>query len=257
MKQADITPEALRAAHDDYVQRLGKSHAITALATDYGIPDRKLRRWLIDAGIRKVRDAVIQPPLEELTGAYETAIAEHGPRASVTALATAYKANPVTIRKWLDETGLRAMGTRIPPRPITEPCPCGAVATTRYKGQDPPLCFKCYMRTWAADPDSPVHRRGREYIAQVKQDAACADCGGKFPPACMHFDHVPERGPKLFNLGNGDYSIEAIEAEIAKCDIVCANCHAVRTWTTRQQPWVRRGPVLQEQAPTGTDGVLF
>jgi hypothetical protein len=56
----------------------------------------------------------------------------------------------------------------------------------------------------------------------------CADCGGTFPPECMDFDHV--RGEKLFNLGQcSGRSIVALGAEIAKCDVVCANCHRIRT----------------------------
>jgi hypothetical protein len=227
------------------------------MATDYGCDSHTVRNHLADAGIRPTREAAARPPPEELRAKCEAVTAAQGTRKVTGVLAGEYGVTQASIRKWMADDGLRTTTPRFPQKPINEPCPCGAVATTRYRGQDPPLCFKCYMRTWAADPVSNFHRTGREYIAQVKADAVCADCGGKFPPACMHFDHVPERGPKLFNLGNGDYSVESIKAEIAKCDIVCANCHAVRTWTTRQQPWVRRGPVLQEQAPTGTDGVLF
>jgi Zn finger protein HypA/HybF involved in hydrogenase expression len=98
------------------------------------------------------------------------------------------------------------------------------------------------MRTYAADKDSAFRRTARAYIAEVKSNAVCADCGGKFPPCVYHFDHIAERGPKLFNLGSGDYSIKAVQAEIEKCDIVCANCHAIRTWITRDKPWIRRGP---------------
>lgn len=46
----------------------------------------------------------------------------------------------------------------------------------------------------------------------------------------MDFDHV--RGKKSFNIGGGKMgtpSFEAIEVEIAKCDLVCANCHRIRT----------------------------
>jgi len=43
----------------------------------------------------------------------------------------------------------------------------------------------------------------------------------------MHFHHV--RGPKLFNIGNSlGKSLATIETEIAKCVILCANCHILR-----------------------------
>lgn len=58
----------------------------------------------------------------------------------------------------------------------------------------------------------------------------CHDCGVTFPHYAMDFDHVPERGPKLFTIAsNLGRSIEVLEAEIAKCDLVCANCHRSRT----------------------------
>jgi hypothetical protein len=56
----------------------------------------------------------------------------------------------------------------------------------------------------------------------------CTDCGGQFPPCAMDFDHV--RGKKLFILGRGaGKGLPAVIAEIAKCDLVCSNCHRIRT----------------------------
>jgi len=44
----------------------------------------------------------------------------------------------------------------------------------------------------------------------------------------MQFDHV--RGVKSFGIGGRVTSrVETLAAEIAKCDVVCANCHAERT----------------------------
>jgi len=52
----------------------------------------------------------------------------------------------------------------------------------------------------------------------------------------MDFDHV--RGKKLFELSVtailNARSMEAIEAEAAKCDIVCSNCHRIRTFTRKK-----------------------
>ena len=55
----------------------------------------------------------------------------------------------------------------------------------------------------------------------------CADCGGVFPPHVMDFDHR-ERDQKRFALAAGNALLKSrkeLLAEIAKCDIVCANCH--------------------------------
>ena len=59
---------------------------------------------------------------------------------------------------------------------------------------------------------------------------ACTDCGLRYPPYVMDFDHRPGE-EKLFTIGTGvTRSDAAILAEIAKCDLVCANCHRVRTY---------------------------
>ena len=73
----------------------------------------------------------------------------------------------------------------------------------------------------------------------------CADCGQSFPPWVMDFDH---RDPKLksFSLAAGKALLKSREillAEIAKCDIVCANCHAMRTYR-----WIRSGEVFASRA---------
>jgi len=54
------------------------------------------------------------------------------------------------------------------------------------------------------------------------------DCSGKFPVVCMDFDHV--RGKKSFNISAaGPRTPESVLREIAKCDVVCSNCHRIRT----------------------------
>lgn len=59
----------------------------------------------------------------------------------------------------------------------------------------------------------------------------CVDCG-ESDPIVLQFDHLPEF-EKKFNVGRAitgsTRSWEAILEEIAKCDLVCANCHAKRT----------------------------
>jgi hypothetical protein len=60
----------------------------------------------------------------------------------------------------------------------------------------------------------------------------CMDCGGSFPPWVMDFDHV--RGEKIGNVSallNNGCGWEKIKQEIDKCDIVCSNCHRMRTYS--------------------------
>jgi len=52
----------------------------------------------------------------------------------------------------------------------------------------------------------------------------------------MDFDHI--RGKKKFQIGlQFGNAFKTLEKEIAKCDIVCANCHRVRTYKRKQHIW--------------------
>lgn len=73
--------------------------------------------------------------------------------------------------------------------------------------------------------------RNQSFVNQIKS-VPCMDCGGRFPPCAMDFDH---RDPdvKTFTIGNAvamGWRIERILEEVLKCDIVCANCHRIRTF---------------------------
>lgn len=73
-------------------------------------------------------------------------------------------------------------------------------------------------------------REFRSWYASLKEGKPCSDCGQVFHPAAMHWDHLPEF-EKSGSLGNlvRHGSRELVLREIAKCELVCANCHAVRT----------------------------
>lgn len=55
------------------------------------------------------------------------------------------------------------------------------------------------------------------------------DCKRMYDPVVMDFDHRPG-AVKLGNVGRmGTSSLAKLKAEVAKCDVVCANCHRIRT----------------------------
>ena len=63
------------------------------------------------------------------------------------------------------------------------------------------------------------------------KDVPCADCKKRYPPYVMDFDHR-DPAQKSFPVSHGmrGKPLDQILAEIAKCDVVCANCHRERTW---------------------------
>lgn len=80
------------------------------------------------------------------------------------------------------------------------------------------------------------HCRRREHIAFLDRirELPCADCGRRFPPCVMEFDHRdPATKRRLVPYMAGRYRFAALLVEIAKCDIVCANCHRERTYQRR------------------------
>jgi hypothetical protein len=66
-----------------------------------------------------------------------------------------------------------------------------------------------------------------EVYQQIKATLRCADCGENHP-ATLHFHH---RNPKEKEFNIADFvrsgkSVEALEKEMSKCIVLCANCHA-------------------------------
>ncbi|HEX9541925.1 MAG TPA: hypothetical protein VGA04_27600 [Streptosporangiaceae bacterium] len=102
-------------------------------------------------------------------------------------------------------------------------------------------CQKTVSDSWYAENASrqkvSVARNSARYRAEqtetvrAAKSVPCTDCGRRFPPCAMDFDHV--RGKKFFNIGRtvakSRLSTARIMAEIAKCEVVCAVCHRIRT----------------------------
>lgn len=72
-----------------------------------------------------------------------------------------------------------------------------------------------------------------KYAQELKAKTPCTDCNIQYPHYVMEFDHC--RGNKLggvtFMVGSWKQFFE----ELSKCDIVCANCHAIRTYRRMSQ----------------------
>lgn len=73
-------------------------------------------------------------------------------------------------------------------------------------------------------------------IWEMKESSGCVDCKESYPHYMLDFDHLPE-----YNKSDSPtailhrYSWEKAMKEIEKCDIVCKNCHAIRTWSRYTQ----------------------
>ena len=73
-----------------------------------------------------------------------------------------------------------------------------------------------------------VWRRKKDWVVATKKKP-CADCGGVFHTDAMEYDHRPGESKSFYLGGCGCMSKERILRELEKCDLICANCHRVRT----------------------------
>ncbi len=70
----------------------------------------------------------------------------------------------------------------------------------------------------------------RKRISDIKLERGCYDCGYNKAPEALDFDHV--KGEKLFGVAtarSNGLAWERVLGEMAKCHVVCANCHRIRT----------------------------
>lgn len=68
----------------------------------------------------------------------------------------------------------------------------------------------------------------QEKIRAIKK-VPCFDCGVSYPHYVMDFDHRPEHEKSIEMHRAFERGWAAIQAEVDKCDVVCANCHRQRT----------------------------
>lgn len=74
-----------------------------------------------------------------------------------------------------------------------------------------------------------VIQRVRQFVAELKESTPCTDCGINYPSYVMDFDHLANKEYQISNMIHSGYDICSVQKEIDKCEIVCSNCHRVRT----------------------------
>jgi hypothetical protein len=110
------------------------------------------------------------------------------------------------------------------------------------------VCANCHrIRTWVRHSKRTRPSGSSKYLARARarwraqatlldelRDVPCQDCKQRFPPCAMDFDHRdPTTKAQAVTRMIGRSGTERILAEAAKCDIVCANCHRLRTFEGR------------------------
>jgi hypothetical protein len=66
-------------------------------------------------------------------------------------------------------------------------------------------------------------------VRKIKEETPCTDCGNNFPYYVMDFDHLSDKEYELSLMITQGYGMEKVQREIDKCELVCSNCHRIRT----------------------------
>ena len=89
---------------------------------------------------------------------------------------------------------------------------------------------QAYKRRSAAHSARKIEEHSRK-VYDLLAASSCFDCGER-DVLTLDFDHK-DRQSKLFSIADAvashQYGWRKIEAEIAKCDVRCANCHRIKT----------------------------
>lgn len=91
---------------------------------------------------------------------------------------------------------------------------------------------KHYIENKNKYKDRNLNRKNKinEFIRSQKEWKSCMDCGWIFHYSAMDFDHLRDKNFHISKSSALWFSIEKIKEEIDKCELVCSNCHRVRTF---------------------------
>jgi hypothetical protein len=81
-------------------------------------------------------------------------------------------------------------------------------------------------------PETDRDRKRRiKYQLFIQLGGACKDCGAKDLPLCCYDFHHRDPFTKVFDIADGlsRASLKRLQVEVEKCDLICANCHRIRT----------------------------
>ena len=79
--------------------------------------------------------------------------------------------------------------------------------------------------------DRELHSQKQQFkkmLAEIKKASGCVDCG-ESNPIVLDFDHIRDKKYNISRMIHDGFSWKAIVKEMQKCEVVCANCHRIRT----------------------------
>lgn len=115
-------------------------------------------------------------------------------------------------------------------------CKCGNPCTTNGRCSE---CRAIYQKQWYQAHKEEHKQRARKWndirhkevtdLIRELKSAPCVECGQKFHFSAMDFDHI--EGKKEFGIARAKYyGRDKLKPELSKCQVICSNCHRVRTY---------------------------
>ncbi len=102
-----------------------------------------------------------------------------------------------------------------------------SIKNVRKRAYDAGLKRAYHVANWKRDKQKR-NGRTRERLA-VAKSGPCADCGKRYHPCAMEFDHLPGTN-KIAKVSRiAATSPRSLAEEISKCDLLCVRCHRIRT----------------------------
>lgn len=102
---------------------------------------------------------------------------------------------------------------------------------------------KSQPSVWINGKSNPDYRRFRRarrqrWINKIKTSKGCAECGYNKHGVALDFDHI-DPSTKLFSPSSQSvtYKLKPLFKEIRKCQILCANCHRIRSYEEKHFPY--------------------
>lgn len=115
------------------------------------------------------------------------------------------------------------------------------------------LSFYCKLCANAMGRKNYIENKDR-YVSNAKKreqqldilichakNKPCTDCHVNYPPYVMDFDHLTNKEFSISHMRRRRMAFDKIKAEILKCEIVCANCHRIRTNSRNPSRYTKNG----------------
>lgn len=75
-----------------------------------------------------------------------------------------------------------------------------------------------------------IKERNRQHVLAYLTTHPCVDCG-EDDLRVLEFDHLKDKDRSVSRMISEGYGLARIDTEIAKCEVVCSNCHKKRTYS--------------------------